>query len=211
MYYNLFTMKKLLTVACSGKLDISGVESAGVEFLTPDSFENGESGSFFYDCINRAAGKYFYFIYGDAVCTGELFDDFLAETEKLNADVIAVGGGYIIKTALIKSGKIKPASFGIYATVNALIGAKSVKKSGVFPINVTLNVPLSLDSAEEIIEANALFSKNKGKLERSVYLAAYEYIIRADTEYYLLAYLQCCKEKNAENIIYFDLLVSYSN
>lgn len=204
MYYNLFAMKKLITVACSGKLNISDVETESVEFLTPENIEKQENNLFFSECINKAAGKYLYFIDGDADCDKEVFERFLHDVEKLNADVIAPDIGYVIKTALLKSVKIKNANYGIYATVNALIGAKSVKKINCSPIKLLSSAPLNLESAEEIVEANALFSKNKGKLERSVYLAAYEYVINADTEYYLLSYLNCCKNKNTEEIIYFD-------
>ena len=190
-------MKKYLTIVLTEKAEFSAPDS--VEIICRD--ENGIKEEFFLDSISKASGKYFLYVDGVAEINAEAIEEFVSSKDS-GADIVAFDNCYAIKTSIIKQYRPKAGESGVLAKINALIAAKSVSRVQLSPFKISFKAQ-DFDQTE-ILSADESFNRAKGKMDRQVYMIAFDELIRINTEHYLFAYLKGCAEKNFEEIIAFD-------
>ena len=182
-------------------LDIKLSDTQGVpEEIEILSYGENQSLS---EAVKRAKGKYTLLCDGDAVC--DTPEEFFAEVDKAQADIITFDGGFLVKTSVLK-GVSKLMTAVPVSQIYAVLEAKTIAKSAFTPFkSETEKFRYSEENAVSFLAAIEEFKKSKSKLSREIYAYAVDLICLRLTEFYISALLAIKKgELSEDNLAEFD-------
>ncbi|MBD5632345.1 MAG: hypothetical protein HDP34_03870 [Clostridia bacterium] len=196
-------MKKLVTIIVCEKYDgEDNSPSEEIEFLYTD--EDRQSGFIIKNAVKQAKGKYVCLV--DENFGHQETQGFINVLGSASADMIVFDGGCCFKTSIIKGLDLSDDCDRETAEIFAALACKSVAKTAVKPFNVAKTAVTYSESVENnLLTAVTEFKKDKQKLEKGVYSAAFDLICNKLILYYASAiYAAYKKQLDREQIKAFD-------
>ncbi len=192
-------MKKVLTVAVC--------KNAGAELPAKEEIEilyAEEGGKALYELLKQIKSKYAVLVDSDFVC-GET-EAFLKELDDASADIVVFEGGYLFKSAVLKSLPAKYCVDRYSAEIFAAFNAKSVATVKLKPFTFSaVHTEYSDEIAAMLTDALDEFKRSKAKLTKEVYSFIFEALLSRLITFYMSAMLAIkAKAINAETLKEFD-------